>query len=753
MEAVSGSDNQFTASVNYTVTPELTISETTVPTGYTGVADFGLEFVVAEGVVTNLIETEDSEAVTIAKNGDTYTVTVENTRRPDGPDAIDDTAEFTISKVETNNTENGLAGAQFALLTESFSGRAALPESFAIVNSYDESTVFTVANAASGDGIETPYTWSMEIPFDTEVTFTEQGYDDEATSGYSVVAVIADNSDVTTDGIVTIPASSDTTVAFTNTYEMVFEPAGDEINGSDFSISKTGDYEDGFLAGAEFTLTDENGKTVWTGTTTSEGVLDVTIEGADVVDPKEINAEGETVRTYTLTEEAPTGYTGAGPWTVTISGKESISEDLKDNKFYHIYDWTVESVTLEGETENLLTEGVVSVLNTRDYGTLAITKIVKGLVGAEAKAQHTFDINVTNDAEIANTYDVAVTGNDTASYTETITLPTGAYTVKELEALVDEHSGPAVTWKVNDEAAQAENGEIVIEIVKGAETAVEVTNEYSYDPDQHTVTVNVVKVWEDDNNRDGIRPDSIRVELKDAEGTVIGTEDIGADGTATFEFDPYYNEYKKDYVVTEIGYTVDGEYVEGEIPGYTASVDGYTVTNTHEIETVDIYVEKTWKSPGKKEVTFRLLADGVEVDSMVLDGEIDEIETEKWKGAFENLPKNSAGEAIVYTLTEDDLGSQWRYEVEKVVAENGDVTFLVKNYRDYGDSEEEEEPPVVIPDIDVPTTDLPEEEVPTAEPPKTSDSMIVWVLAAAVSGLGLVWLALSGKKREDEESI
>ena len=107
----------------------------------------------------------------------------------------------------------------------------------------------------------------------------------------------------------------------------------------------------------------------------------------------------------------------------------------------------------------------------------------------------------------------------------------------------------------------------------------------------------------------------------------------------------------------------------------------------------------------------------------------------------------------MYTLTEDDLGSQWRYEVEKVVAENGDVTFLVKNYRDYGDSEEEEEPPVVIPDIDVPTTDIPEEEVPTAEPPKTSDSMIVWVLAAAVSGLGLVWLALSGKKREDEESI
>jgi len=875
MEAVSGSDNQFTASVNYTVTPELTISETTVPTGYTGVADFGLEFVVDKnGVVSELVEKVDSEAVSISKNGDTYTVTVMNTRRPDGPDAIDDTAEFTISKVETNNTENGLAGAQFALLTadeykkyqadetytalrtvtsgedgkveiaelttvgdeaestyylvetaaptgfsadssvwtvtvakqandpvyegtadegkwivhksysvtdiqldgqsvlengaveisntrnsytvtvtKSFSGRAALPESFAIVNSYD-ATVFTVANAASGDGIETPYTWSMEIPFDTEVTFTEQGYDDEATSGYSVVAVIADNSDVTTDGIVTIPANSDTTVAFANTYEMVFEPANDDVNGSDFSISKTGDYEDGFLAGAEFTLTDENGKAVWTGTTTSEGVLDVTIEGADVVDPKEINAEGETIRTYTLTEVAPTGYTGAGPWTVTISGKESISEDLKDNKFYHIYDWTVESVTLADSDENLLADGVVSILNTRDYGTLAITKIVKGLVGAEAKAQHTFDINVTNGAEIANTYDVAVTGNATASYAETITLPTGAYTVKELEALVDEHSGPAVTWKVNDEAAQAENGEIVIEIVKGAETAVEVTNEYSYDPDQHTVTVNVVKVWEDDNNRDGIRPDSIRVELKDAEGTVIGTEDIGADGTATFEFDPYYNEYKKDYVVTEIGYTVDGEYVEGEIPGYTASVDGYTVTNTHEIETVDISIEKVWKDKSNKSIVVRLLADGVEVASAQMDGKVDDVEAEAWKVEFENLPKNDDGAVIDYTVTEDSIGLNWRYRVIETEGEDGSISFVVENSKLPDDDEEEEEEIIIdIPDDDTPTTDIPEEEVPTAEPPKTSDSMIVWVLAAAISGLGLVWLALSGKKREDEESI
>lgn len=37
-----------------------------------------------------------------------------------------------------------------------------------------------------------------------------------------------------------------------------------------------------------------------------------------------------------------------------------------------------------------------------------------------------------------------------------------------------------------------------------------------------------------------------------------------------------------------------------------------------------------------------------------------------------------------------------------------------------------------------------------AQPPKTGDSMGLWIAAALVSGMGLVWLALSGKKREEE---
>ena len=92
------------------------------------------------------------------------------------------------------------------------------------------------------------------------------------------------------------------------------------------------------------------------------------------------------------------------------------------------------------------------------------------------------------------------------------------------------------------------------------------------------------------------------------------------------------------------------------------------------------------------------------------------------------------------------------------------------------DDDDDDDDPVVIPDEDTPTTDLPDEETPTtdlpdeqtptteqpttdlpdeetpmAEAPKTGDNSTAWILAAGVSGLALVWLAITGKKRRDNE--
>ena len=67
------------------------------------------------------------------------------------------------------------------------------------------------------------------------------------------------------------------------------------------------------------------------------------------------------------------------------------------------------------------------------------------------------------------------------------------------------------------------------------------------------------------------------------------------------------------------------------------------------------------------------------------------------------------------------------------------------------------EQPVEIPDEDTPKADLPQapvdipdEDIPKADVPKTGDTMGLWVMAAAASGAGLIWLNLTGKKRKDD---
>ena len=46
-------------------------------------------------------------------------------------------------------------------------------------------------------------------------------------------------------------------------------------------------------------------------------------------------------------------------------------------------------------------------------------------------------------------------------------------------------------------------------------------------------------------------------------------------------------------------------------------------------------------------------------------------------------------------------------------------------------------------------TDLEDPDVPTAEVPETGDASLIWAAAALLSGIGLAWLVISGKKREE----
>ena len=192
--------------------------------------------------------------------------------------------------------------------------------------------------------------------------------------------------------------------------------------------------------------------------------------------------------------------------------------------------------------------------------------------------------------------------------------------------------------------------EVAVDGYKPAVDGYNVTNIHA----PETVEVTGSKTWVDAENQDGIRPESITINLL-ADGTVIETVTVTeADGWAwTFENLPKYRDQG-----TEIVYTV----TEETVSGYETEVNGYNVTNTHETETTSVSGTKTWNDADDQDgvrpesITINLLADGQVVATKIV------TKNDNWSWTFENLPKyRDQGTEIVYTVTEEAVTD---YETE-----------------------------------------------------------------------------------------
>ncbi|MDQ8815701.1 Cna B-type domain-containing protein, partial [Streptococcus ruminantium] len=179
--------------------------------------------------------------------------------------------------------------------------------------------------------------------------------------------------------------------------------------------------------------------------------------------------------------------------------------------------------------------------------------------------------------------------------------------------------------------------------VDGYETKVEGTNiTNTHTPE--TTQVSGTKTWNDNNDQDGKRPQSITVNLL-ADGKVVQSQEVTAANNWEYTFTdlPKYANGK------EIVYTVSEEKVDG----YETKVEGTNITNTHTPETTEVSGTKTWNDnndqDGKRpqSITVNLLADGKVIKSQQVTAEND------WKYTFTDLPKYANGKEIVYTVTEN----------------------------------------------------------------------------------------------------
>ncbi|MBP5754325.1 MAG: Cna B-type domain-containing protein, partial [Clostridia bacterium] len=167
------------------------------------------------------------------------------------------------------------------------------------------------------------------------------------------------------------------------------------------------------------------------------------------------------------------------------------------------------------------------------------------------------------------------------------------------------------------------------------------------------VSVSVEKQWRDDDNRDGLRPQSITVQLT-ANGVNYGAPVVLNES----------NNWKHTWVDLDEkaeGKTILYEVEELDVPfGYGIIIngnptDGYLIINPHDSEKIELEGVKIWVGETDEEhqrpasVTIRLYADGVEIDHAVCTA------AGGWTFKFTDLYKYNNGKEIKYTITEDPV--------------------------------------------------------------------------------------------------
>ena len=161
---------------------------------------------------------------------------------------------------------------------------------------------------------------------------------------------------------------------------------------------------------------------------------------------------------------------------------------------------------------------------------------------------------------------------------------------------------------------------------------------------------------------------------------------------------------------------------------------------------VDIFVSKVWKDDGSD-----LRPDSISVqlyrNGKAYGDEVTLSENNNWRYTWSGLK-----DSYTWTVEEVDVPDGYVSESSRV-----GNRWVITNTLEGTEIKEPETPATDLPDTDVPASDdtgvdLPEPEVPKADAPKTGDAAGLWAMAAAVSGMGLVWLTISGKKRKEEDA-
>ena len=185
------------------------------------------------------------------------------------------------------------------------------------------------------------------------------------------------------------------------------------------------------------------------------------------------------------------------------------------------------------------------------------------------------------------------------------------------------------------------------------EVEVEKPHEISESVDEvlsrETVDIHVKKEWIDNDNQDGIRPNSITIKVMNGDSVIESKEITKEDNwSCTFkELCKYEDHYENDSEHI-IKYSVD----EVMVPGYKKTVSGFNITNTHNPKKINISGKVVWNGNDKSRpevVIVKLVKNGTVVETKKV------TKNNGWKYTFINLYKCEKGVEAKYTIEEESV--------------------------------------------------------------------------------------------------
>lgn len=241
---------------------------------------------------------------------------------------------------------------------------------------------------------------------------------------------------------------------------------------------------------------------------------------------------------------------------------------------------------------------------------------------------------------------VTLSGSDGKTYKATLTKDTGfSKTFEDLPVFFN--NGTKIAYTVTEDAVNGYTGKITTD---DTGYILSITNTHA----PETISKTVTKTWDDGNDRDGIRPTNVKIELYGTDGT-RRTQYLTKDNHWSYSFEnlpKYQNEG------TIILYTIKEEAVDGYTQKSVTTTAGFDLTNTHEIQTADYEVKKVWIDDNDRDgarptsITLTLTgSDGSKYTKLMT-------AANNWNAVtFERVPMFNGGKYITYTLTENEVPS------------------------------------------------------------------------------------------------